>query len=214
MKFGAGLWICCIRKRLRASDVEGAPVHVLTVCTGNICRSPAAHLLLQSAFGPDSGITVSSAGVMAMVGEPVSPPMAALLREVGVDPAGFAARQLTEADVRQADLILGMTREHRREAVALWPAAVRRSYTLKEFARLGPRVPSGDLAAIVGNGAARLAALAELAGRRRAPVPAADDDTDDPFRRGRAVYSAVFAEISDAVATIAKSLRPMRALDE
>lgn len=187
------------------TGVDGTDVHVLTVCTGNICRSPAAHLLLQDAFGPDSGITVSSAGVMALVGEPVSGPMASLLRGAGVNPDGFAASQLTEADVRRATLILGLTRAHRSHAVSLWPAAVRRSFTLKEFARLATLVPETDIAALAGSGgpAARLEALAALAGRYRIPVPAEEDDIIDPYRRSNAVYADVFAQIRAAVGAIA-----------
>lgn len=178
--------------------------HILTVCTGNICRSPAAHLLLQDAFGPDCGISVSSAGVMPLIGEPVSGPMARLLRGAGVEPDGFAASYLTEADVRRATLVLGLTRAHRSKAASLWPSAVRRLYTLKEFARLAAHVPAGDLASTAGSDApaARLAALASLAGRYRAPVPAGQDDIVDPFRQSDEVYAAVFAEIREAVDVI------------
>lgn len=187
-------------------DAQPLPVHVLTVCTGNICRSPAAHLLLADALGPDSGVTVSSAGVMALVGEPVSASMAELLESAGVATRGFTASYLTATDVRQATLVLGLTRAHRSKAVTLAPPAVRRSFTLKEFARLVERVPAEDLAARAGSDtpAARLRALAELAGRHRSPVPADQDDIVDPYGRERAVYAAVFAEIRAAVETIAR----------
>jgi len=186
------------------TGMDGTDVHVLTVCTGNICRSPAAHLLLQDAFGPDSGITVRSAGVMALVGEPVSGPMASLLRDAGVNPDGFAASYLAEADVRRATLVLGLTRTHRSQAVSLWPAAVRRSYTLKEFARLVALVPEADISALAGSGepVARLAALATLAGRYRTPVSAGEDDIIDPYRRSNAVYAEAYAQIRTAVEAI------------
>ena len=38
------------------------PFRVLTVCTGNICRSPAVERLLAAALGPDADVEVSSAG--------------------------------------------------------------------------------------------------------------------------------------------------------
>ena len=53
-----------------------------------------------------------------------------LVLEGGADPAGFRAQQLSAEHLRQADLILGMTREHRAAAADLVPAAVRRSFTL------------------------------------------------------------------------------------
>ena len=59
---------------------------VLFVCTGNVCRSPAAERLLRrdldemaGGFGGLSGVHISSAGTGALVGEPISPPMASLV---------------------------------------------------------------------------------------------------------------------------------------
>ena len=188
------------------ADPRGAgpeAVRVLMVCTGNICRSPAAQLLLGSSLADASDITVASAGTMALVGEPVSAPIGNLLLGRGVDPGAFRARLLTERHVRGASLVLGMTRAHRGQAVSLWPAAVRHSFTLKEFARLATQVPEADLlAAGASSPAARLAALTRLAVRLRSPVPEIDDDVEDPYRRGDEVNELVFDEIERAVATI------------
>ena len=52
---------------------------ILAVCTGNVCRSPAVERLLASKLGPT--VRVSSAGTHALVGHPISEPMAALLLE-------------------------------------------------------------------------------------------------------------------------------------
>lgn len=181
-------------------------VKVLVVCTGNICRSPAAHLLLQHALGPDAGVEVASAGVMPLVAEPVSSPMAALLGAAGVSADGFQARPLSAADVKEATLVLGVTRAHRGRAASLWPAAIRRSYTLREFARLVRLVPEDAVAAAAGSDApaARLAALATLAGRFRSPAPAEDDDIVDPYQEEDAVYAAVFGQIQESVDTIVR----------
>ena len=67
---------------------------ILCICTGNVCRSPAAERLLARALGPS--VTVASAGTYALVGQPFSPPMDRLVLEGGADPAGFAAGQLSE----------------------------------------------------------------------------------------------------------------------
>ncbi len=186
------------------ADLRPDAVNVLMVCTGNICRSPAAHLLLEASLHGAGPITVTSAGTMALVGEPVFAPIERLLRSRGIDPGGFGASLLTERGVRSASLVLGMTRAHRGQAVSLSPAAVRRSFTLKEFARLAGQVPSTALTALAGSAspAARLSALTQLAGRYRAPVPDTDDDVDDPYRRGDEVNARVFDEIERAVATI------------
>ena len=112
---------------------------VICVCTGNVCRSPAAERLLAHALGPS--VTPSSAGIQALIGQPISAPMDALIAEVGADPAGFEARVLTEAQLREADLVLAMTRAHRSAIVELAPAAVRRCFTLREYARLLGQLP-------------------------------------------------------------------------
>ena len=55
---------------------------ILTVCTGNVCRSPAVERLLASKLGPT--VSVASAGTHALVGHPISEPMAVLLQNSGV----------------------------------------------------------------------------------------------------------------------------------
>jgi protein-tyrosine phosphatase len=107
---------------------------ILVVCTGNVCRSPAAERLLASKLGPT--VHVASAGTRALVGQPISQPMAALLRDSSLEPERFEARRLSEQMLKEADLVLAMTRAQRGLAVELWPAAVRRTFTLREFARL------------------------------------------------------------------------------
>ena len=58
------------------------PFRILTVCTGNICRSPVAERLLQAGLG--DAVAVSSAGVRAVVGDPIHPGMVALLERSGI----------------------------------------------------------------------------------------------------------------------------------
>ena len=95
------------------------PVRILTVCTGNICRSPVAERLLQAGLDqvrPDAFV-VRSAGTRAMVGDPIQPSSADIVRTYGGTPDGFAARQLTPKILRESDLVLAMTAKHRGELV-------------------------------------------------------------------------------------------------
>jgi protein-tyrosine phosphatase len=78
---------------------------VLVVCTGNVCRSPAAELLLRDRLGA-ADVDVASAGVHALVGQPVDPPVAELLVERGVAPGGFRARQLDAAEAGAVDTLV------------------------------------------------------------------------------------------------------------
>lgn len=175
-----------------------AAFSVLAVCTGNICRSPAVERLLRTSLA-DPGVEVTSAGTGALVGYPVSPPMLALLAAAGVAADDFLARQLTEEMVRRADLVLALTRAHRAAVVELVPAAVRRTFTLREFARLSAGV---DPTALPGGAPpVRLRALVQLAAaqRGRLPVRPTDDDVIDPYRRSDEVYAQVFTTLRASV---------------
>lgn len=178
------------------------PLAILCVCTGNVCRSPAAERLLASPLGPS--VSVSSAGTHALIGQPFSPPMDRLVKEGGVDPAGFRARLLTASLLQQADLVLGMTREHRAAAVDLAPATVRRSFTLLEYARLLLQIDPDLLPA--GSPAERARASLPLAAAQRRRTGASDDDVADPYRRAETAYALAFAEIKQAVTSIAAVL--------
>jgi len=173
------------------------PLSILAVCTGNICRSPAVERLLASKLGPTA--SVSSAGTHALVGHPISEPMAALLRDGGVEPDGFEARRLSERMLKEADLVLAMTRAQRGLVVELWPAAVRRSFTLREFARLLGWVDPAALPA--GTPADRLRAAIPLAAvqRGRERTSPDEDDVVDPFQLSDAVYADSFEQIATAV---------------
>ena len=105
---------------------------ILTVCTGNICRSPAAELLLTKVFGPDA--VVSSAGTHAMVGHGIPAPMLRCLERDGVDGRGHAARQFTAELASEADLIICMTARHRTWCVGEAPFALERTFLLEEIA--------------------------------------------------------------------------------
>jgi protein-tyrosine phosphatase len=170
---------------------------ILAVCTGNVCRSPAAERLLASKLG--TSVQVASAGTHALAGHPISEPMAALLRHSGVEAEPFEARQLSEHMLKTADLILPMTRAQRGLVVELWPAAVRRTFTLREFARLLSAVDPSALPA--GTPADRLRAAIPLAAAQRGRnlTAADDDDVVDPFRLSSAVYADSFAEMRSAV---------------
>lgn len=170
---------------------------ILTVCTGNVCRSPAVERLLASQLGPT--VSVSSAGTHALVGHPIAEPMAALLQQVGVESKGFEARRLSEQMLKEADLILPMTRVQRGLIVELWPSAVRRTFTLREFARLLTQVDPSALPQ--GTPGDRLHAAIRLAAaeRGRWRTPPDEDDVVDPFRLADEVYARSFGQIRSAV---------------
>lgn len=87
---------------------------VLFVCTANICRSPMAGGIFD-ALARDMRLDFSSesAGVAALVREPAAPHAVRAMDELGVDIGGHRARQVNEAMVWDASLVLAMTPRHR-----------------------------------------------------------------------------------------------------
>lgn len=180
------------------------PYSIVVVCTGNICRSPAGERLIANALGPS--VDVTSAGTHALRGHPIDGPMAELLAADGVDVSDFAARQLDSRILRGADLVLAMSAEHRDEALRVSPAAMRKVFTLREFARSVEAVAATAPLEPEASPAARLAVLAPKAARARRPE--GDDDIADPFRRPAEAYQRAYREIHAAVAQIARALTP------
>jgi protein-tyrosine phosphatase len=159
----------------------GDPARVLCVCTANVCRSPAAELLLRAGLLARLGqhaaeaVRVSSAGTWASPQRPVEAGTASALRRHGVAPNEIAAtrsRRLTPQDVAASDLILAATAEHVRAVWRFQLAARHRTFTLGELARLSEAVGAGDLSA--GEPAPRLRELVTRAGdlreQRRGPT--------------------------------------------
>jgi protein-tyrosine phosphatase len=181
----------------------GDAFSILTVCTGNVCRSPAVERLLGQRFG--ATVSVGSAGTHALVGHPISEPMARLLRTNGVEDRAFAARCLTEKLVKEADLVLALTRAQRSVVVDLWPPAVRRTFTLREFARLLQQVDPRDLPDGPPGERLRIAMPLVAATRGLRRTSPEDDDVIDPYRLSDEVYAASFAEIRAAVMTIGEA---------
>ncbi len=195
------------------------------MCTANLCRSPAAAALLAAGLPAGSAVGVTSAGTSAAVGEEVPQRLVRTLARWGVDVAGHRPRQLTAEQIEVADLVLVATRAHRSTVVGAVPGALRRTFALRELARLlsAPRSPrwlaadvsddptatrdgegvtrDGDVT--IGDGElARWEALAPTAARRRGAAAGADDDLADPYRRSTRAYRASVEQIALATTSI------------
>lgn len=184
---------------------------ILTVCTGNICRSPLAAQLLRAGTSQWPEVVVSSAGTGALIGAPMTDQMQVLAREFGADQTVVhAARALTVEHLRDADLVIALSREHRRTIVELLPRGARHTFTLRELARLLTGLTGEDLADIAAIDASditgRLRELVDVAASRRgvAPPPESPDDDDvvDPYRQSDDVYRQSADQLVPAVTTV------------
>ena len=92
---------------------------ILFVCLGNICRSPMAEFVMKDLVkkaGLASQFHIESAATSREeIGNPVYPPVRRKLAEHGISCDCHAARQLTNADYENYDLLIGMDRANLRD---------------------------------------------------------------------------------------------------
>ncbi|WBB80850.1 low molecular weight phosphatase family protein [Micromonospora sp. WMMD882] len=174
------------------------PEQVLFVCHANLCRSPMAEHIARRLLARWP-VAVASAGTAAVPGRPMHPYAAFVTATRGGDPTGFRSRRLDAADLVEATLVLTATRRQRSFCATLAPAVLRRTFTLRQFARLAAAAdpPSG------GDGRP-LRAVVEAAALARARLqPALDgDDLADPIGGGPADFTRCAEEIERSVAPI------------
>ncbi|GAB3842573.1 hypothetical protein GCM10029963_15860 [Micromonospora andamanensis] len=108
---------------------------VLFVCHANLCRSPMAEYTARRLL-VGRQVTVASAGTDAVEGLAMHPYAAAIAAETGDDPTSFRSRRLLPEHLTDAVLVLTATRRQRSICTALAPAALHRTFTLRQFGRL------------------------------------------------------------------------------
>ena len=185
-------------------------VRIMTVCTGNICRSPYAHLALGRALDAvrPGAFEVRSAGTQALIGNPVDPGSASILAARGIAHEGFTARQLTERLLDDVDIVLPLEVSHRKIVLSYSPRHLKRAFTVKELARLldsaGEREPWTQRLAGLATPEERWAALPSHLARERglSRAPEGADDIDDPYRQPQEVFDRMAREVDAAVERI------------
>ncbi|HIW46631.1 MAG TPA: low molecular weight phosphatase family protein [Candidatus Yaniella excrementigallinarum] len=180
--------------------------HILTVCTGNLCRSPLAAGLFNTGLDP-ARFTSTSVGTFALVGDTMPEQAQMVAVRMGyMTAADHRATALTKAAVSQADLILGMELNHRRAAAQLQPTAVRRAFTLLEFAHIVGHIQDAQLAGIRNGNDNPAVGAAQIVMRMRGVVPRLGAErlyeVEDPYGRSTQVYERSFKQVQQAVSDI------------
>lgn len=184
---------------------------ILVVCTGNVCRSPILERLLQSGLDEAYGagrVEVASAGTGALVGYPMDERSAAVLGDLGGLSDGFIARRIEAAMVREAQLVLTATLEHRAAAVRLAPKALRTTFTVRELALLAPKLDAASLPTAPEERLREVAARAFAGRALNAQVDPAEMDVVDPFRRSDETYARMRSQLVPAVEAVLGVLTP------
>lgn len=162
-----------------------APYRVMTVCTGNICRSPMAEVVLRDRFrsaGLGDLVEVDSTGISDEEhGNPIDTRAQRVLAAHGYEVPHRRARQVTPVDVAGSDLLLPMTAGHARALRRLAqddPAVLERIRMFRSFDPAAPR-----------------------------DVPEHRLDVDDPWYGDQAGFEVTLAEIEAAADGIVDHVR-------
>ncbi|MBD2859901.1 low molecular weight phosphotyrosine protein phosphatase [Spongiibacter sp. KMU-158] len=90
------------------------PIHIVFVCLGNICRSPAAQGIMEQRLletGLSTQVSVDSCGTAAFnIGKSPDPRSIAASARAGYQIAHQIARQIDDEDYRKADYLIAMDR--------------------------------------------------------------------------------------------------------
>ena len=176
-------------------------LRVLYVCTGNVCRSPLAELLLRAWLPGQPADFVSSAGTEALVGQGIDRSTASVLGQLGIDPTRHRARQLEPWMATHADLVLTAEHSHRDAIIADVPTALRRTFTMKEFARLSRRLRPG-----VGEPHEVIAVLAAIRASD-GPAKPGSDDMPDPYLGSINQARLIARQVNESVQATIAALR-------
>ncbi len=154
----------------------------MTVCTGNICRSPMSEVVLRDRFaraGLDDDVVIDSTGISDEEhGNPMDRRALSVLLDHGYDdPAlrAHQARRVRAADLAARDLVLAMTSAHARVLRRLAGADVSVAGRVRLYREFDPT----------------------------APVPRPEDpehalDIDDPWYGDRSAFEECLAQVEAA----------------
>ena len=103
---------------------------ILTLCIGNICRSPLAEALLAHHLPQHQ---VWSAGLGALVGQPADPLSQLIAQAHGLDISRHRAQQVTSIMCQQADVILVMEQGHKTQLEQQFPVVRGKVFRIGQF---------------------------------------------------------------------------------
>ena len=178
-------------------------MHVLFICTGNICRSPMGELLFRT-YTQGTSLEVGSAGTHSLVGHVIDPSSKALMDAVGIDSSQFRSTQLTQNIANSADLILCFEPEQRHNVVIIAPTALPYTFTLTDFSNMCAYCAQHGM--ITGDTIQeRLQSVINQSMQARPMLPPAAT-IPDPYRKNFEAFRSAARATDDAIRNILRSI--------
>ncbi len=108
---------------------------IMLVCTGNTCRSPMAHGILESMIEKDdvADVSVVSSGTGTLDGYPATTYAVRAASNDGIDISGHHSQAITSELVDASDLILTLAYEHHTYILEKFPGAEGKVFMLRAF---------------------------------------------------------------------------------
>lgn len=107
--------------------------NILFVCTGNTCRSPMAESLFKLKAGNHNPWTSLSAGTHAQHNMPATLEAQMAVKALGANLKNHKSRLLTRELINEADIILVMTKNHKKYIQNEFPNVIHRVYLINEL---------------------------------------------------------------------------------
>lgn len=115
---------------------------IMFICTGNICRSAMAHVMLEKrAKEENKNIEVYSCGVFAQNGDRSTNEAIEVMKEYGINLENHRATNIRNSDIEQMDIILCATTAHKNNVINMYPNLEENIFTMKEYVEY----PKNDL---------------------------------------------------------------------
>lgn len=108
---------------------------IIFICTGNTCRSPMAEGILRDLAEKNNlHIQVQSAGTHAAINAPAATFAIEAMKDIGIDISSHKSNQVNSELLEKADLVLTMSKSHKKQILHQYPSIKDKVFLLNEYA--------------------------------------------------------------------------------